>query len=329
MPQVHSSRAGLALGLLSAATFGTSGVFATSLIGAGWTPGAAVTVRLVVAALALTVPAVISLRGQWSGLRRSAGTVTAYGLLAVAAPQLCYFNAVAHLSVGVALLLEYLGTILVVGWLWLRHGQRPRRLTWAGTALAVLGLAMVLDLTGHVRLDAVGVLWGLGAAVGLAGYFVLAAGSDEAVPSVALAWAGMAVGAGVLLLLGVARVVPMRASTGQVTLLDTRVSYLVPVVGLSLVAAALAYVAGIGAARLLGAKIASFLGLTEVLFAVVFAWLLLGQLPASIQILGGAVVVAGVVLVRLDELRRPDPAPERLREQPLPVPARGAATLAP
>ena len=35
---------GLTLALLSAATFGTSGSFAASLIEAGWTPGAAVTV---------------------------------------------------------------------------------------------------------------------------------------------------------------------------------------------------------------------------------------------------------------------------------------------
>ena len=71
--------------------------------------------------------------------------------------------------------------------------------------------------------------------------------------------------------------------------------------------AAIAYCAGIGAARRLGATLSSFVGLTEVLFAVVFAWLLLDQVPAPVQVLGGAVVLAGVALVRLDELRRPLP----------------------
>ena len=50
------------------------------------------------------------------------------------------------------------------------------------------------------------------------------------------------------------------------------------------------------AARLLGAKLASFVGLTEVLFAVLFAWLLLGQLPGG-QLLGGLFIIAGVALV--------------------------------
>ena len=52
-----------------------------------------------------------------------------------------------------------------------------------------------------------------------------------------------------------------------------------PVVGLSLVAAVIAYVTGIEAARRLGARVASFVGLAEVLFAIVFAWVLLDQRP--------------------------------------------------
>src|SRR2546430_7119139 len=107
--------AGLTLALVSAAAFGTSGTFAAALIGAGWSPGAAVLARIAVAALILTAPAVLRLRGQWTLLRRSAGRVAAYGLLAVAGAQWCYFNAVARIPVGVAILLEYLGVVLVVG----------------------------------------------------------------------------------------------------------------------------------------------------------------------------------------------------------------------
>ena len=63
------------------------------------------------------------------------------------------------------------------------------------------------------------------------------------------------------------------------------------------------------AARALGSKVASFVSLTEVLFAVIWAWLLLGELPGAIQLLGGLLIVAGVVLVRLDELRSGAPVP--------------------
>jgi drug/metabolite transporter (DMT)-like permease len=77
----------------------------------------------------------------------------------------------------------------------------------------------------------------------------------------------------------------------------------VPITGLALVSSVIPYVTGIGAARRLGAKVASFVGMAEVLFAILFAWLLLGQLPSPVQFLGGAFILAGVTLVRVDELR--------------------------
>ena len=52
-------------------------------------------------------------------------TVIAYGLIPIAGAQLCYYNAVAHLSVGVAVLLEYTAIARVVGWLWATARRRP------------------------------------------------------------------------------------------------------------------------------------------------------------------------------------------------------------
>jgi drug/metabolite transporter (DMT)-like permease len=118
-----------------------------------------------------------------------------------------------------------------------------------------------------------------------------------------MAWAGMCVGAVALAALGLIGVLPVTATAASVGFLGHRVSWVVPVLGLSLVAAVISYVAGIGAARRLGAKLASFIGLAEVLFAILFAWVLLGQLPSAVQFVGGAFILAGVTLVRTDELR--------------------------
>jgi drug/metabolite transporter (DMT)-like permease len=304
------SSAGLGLALASAAFFGSSGAFASSLLAAGWTPGAAVTVRVAVGAMVLTLPAMLALRGRVGQLRRVGGTITLYGLFAVAGAQLCYFNAVQHLPVAVAMLLEYSGVLLVVGWMWARHGHRPGRLTGLGGLAAAGGLVLVLDLLGSRGIDLVGLLWGLGAAVGLAVYFVVSSGTDDDLPPIVVAWGGLAVGALTLLLAAGSGALPMAAPRTDVTLVSTRLSWLVPVLGLSLLAAAAAYVAGILGARLLGAAVASFVGLTEVLFAVLFAWLLLGQAPRPVQLVGGVLVLAGIVLVRLDQRPRPEGVPE-------------------
>ena len=307
---------GLALAVLSAATFGTSGAFASALIGAGWSPAAAVLARLVMAALMLTIPAMIRLRGRWALLRRSAGKVAAYGLIAVAGCQFFYFNAIARMPVGVALLLEYLAVVLVVGWLWLRHGQRPQRLTIAGGVVAITGLVMVLNIGGSAHIDPLGVMWGLLAAAGLAAYFVLSAADEDPLPPVVMAWAAMCLGAVALAALGWTGLMPVTAAAGNVHFLGHRASWIVPVLGLALLASVFSYVAGISAARRLGAKLASFIGLAEVLFAILFAWLLLGQLPSPVQFLGGALILTGVTLVRVDELRpAPVPAKQRARSQ--------------
>jgi drug/metabolite transporter (DMT)-like permease len=312
---------GLVVALVSAGAFSTSGSLARSLSEAGWSPAAAVLARLLLAFAVLAVPAAIALRGRWRVLRRDAWPVLAYGVLAVAGCQVMFFNAVQYLSVGVALLIEYLGTILVVGWLWLRHGRRPRRLTLAGSVVAIAGLALVLNLLdGGARLDPVGVLWALGAAVGLAAYFLLAASGRDDLPPVVVATGGLGVGAVGLAAVAALGVLPMSVHFGAVDVAGHRTSWLVPVLGLGLVAGAFAYVTGIGAARALGAKLASFVGLSEVVFAVLVAWLLLGELPTVVQLAGGLLIVAGVALVRVDELREPaTPAPAATGETRAPV----------
>lgn len=310
---------GLGVALLSAAMFGTSGTVGKSLILTGWTSGAAVAIRVGLGALILAVPAAVAMRGRWHLLRRPTTWIhtALFGLLAVASAQLFYFLAVERLSVGVALMLEYLGPLLVVGWLWARHGQRPRRLTLVGIVLALLGLFFVLDVLGDVSLDPIGVMWGLIAAVGLAGFFLLGSNDSSGLPPTAFAAIGMTFGTLILALAGLVGILPMRVETADVVLAGTDAPWWVPVLWLGLVTAAGAYLTGIIAARMLGAKIASFVGLAEVMFAVFFAWVLLGELPAPIQLLGGVLIVAGVAAIKADE--RDDELPEATYEvEPIP-----------
>ena len=110
-------------------------------------------------------------------------------------------------------------------------------------------------------------------------------------------------GAAVMWLAAATGLLPMAFSTADTTLGSWTTPWWVSLAGLVVLATVLAYTSGIMAARALGSKVASFVSLTEVLFAVLWAWLLLGELPGAIQLLGGVLIVGGVVLVRLDELR--------------------------
>ena len=308
---------GLVLLLLSSAAFATSGPFAKALMTAGWSPGAVVLTRISGAALVLLPFTLAGLRGRWGSLRRELPLAAAYGTLAVAAAQLGYFQAVSRLPVGVALLIEYLGIVLVVLWMWALTRRRPHRLTGLGIVLALVGLALVLDVTGQATPDLVGVLWGLLAAAGLAGHYVLAA-RPTTLPAVTFAGLGLTTGAAVLAAAGVVGILPMDAGAGTVVVAGAELPAWVAVLELVLVAAALAYVLGILGARHLGSTLASFVGLTEVIFAVLFAWLLLAELPRPLQLLGGLVLLSGVVAVRLGE--RDDVAASR-READVELPS--------
>jgi drug/metabolite transporter (DMT)-like permease len=301
------------MALTSAATFGSSGPMGKALIETGWTAGAAVLVRLGGAAVVLCLAAAVVLRGRLSLPAASVRTLLLYGVVAMAGAQLAFFNAVRTLDVGVALLLEFLAPVLLLAWTSVRTRTWPAGATVAGAAATLVGLALVLELTNAGSVDPIGVLWGLLAAVCLGAFFVLSERQDDGLPPLVMAAGGTAVGAVVIAVAGAVGVVPITFATDATVLAERSVSWLVPALWLVVVSTVAAYLAGIGAVLRLGVRSASFVALTEVLFAVLFAWALLAELPGPSQLLGGAFIVGGIVVIRRTE--RPAPV------EPLPVAA--------
>lgn len=301
--QAPASRLGAGLGfaVVSAFSFGMSGTIAKGLLAEGWSPAAAVTARILVAAAVLLVPGLVALQGRWWLLRRNARVVVVYGVVAVAGCQFAYFSAVEYLQVGVALLIEYTAPVAVVCWLWLRHGHRPGLLTGAGGLVALLGLVLVLDLVSGAPLHPVGIVWGLLAMAGAATYFVLSAQEGNGLPPMVLAAGGMVTGAASLLLLGAVGLLDMSWGTGAATYGATSLPWWAAVVGLGVLSAAISYTTGIAASRRLGSRLASFVALMEVLFALGAAWVVLDEVPRPVQFVGGAAILAGVVLVKMGE----------------------------
>ena len=293
--------AGLTFAVVSAATFGLSGALARPLLDKGWSPGAIVLIRVATGALVLLPAALLALRGRWGALRRNLGMIAVYGTVAVGVAQFCYFSAVQYMQVGPALLIEYTAPAAVVVWQWLRHGQRPGPLTLVGAGVAACGLVLVLDLLSGADLDPVGVLWALAAMVGAATYFVMSADGDNGLPPIALAAGGLVVGSLVLGLAGLVGVLPMRGVSDAVTYAGSSVDWWVPMVLLGVVTAAAPYATGIAAGRRLGSRLASFVALLEVVAGVLWAWLLLDQLPRAVQLAGGLLILVGVIGVKLGE----------------------------
>ena len=318
-------RLGLLFATGSAFTFGMSGPLAKSLMSAGWSPTAAVTARLAGGALVLALAATI-IKPDWlREARAHARTVVAYGLVPVAGAQLCFYNAVARLPVGVALLLEYTAPILVVGWVWATRKQAPSGLTLAGVALAIAGVTLVLDVfspaTHQASIDPVGVIWGLAAAVCAACYFVMSdnvTADGSGLNSITLAAGSLVVAAVAVALLGVSGVMPLQFTANDAVIGGVTLPGLVPVILMGVVATAIAYTLGISGVARLRPSFASLVGLAEVLFAVLTAWVLLGEGVSAVQAVGGIVVLLGLALAR-PARRANDDDSTRSRSETIPV----------
>lgn len=295
-PRQHTG-AGILLGLAASLTFATSGTFARPLMEAGWTPGAAVLWRTVLASAILLPPGVWIFRHRLRQVLAEWPMFVAFGVLAVATAQGMYFAAVSRMSVSVALLLEYLAPVALVLLAWARQRRPPAPLVLLGTGLSVAGLICVLDLTG-ARVDPLGVLFGFGAMTGAAAYFLISARPSR-LPAFALPVFGLPVGAAALAVLVVSGLMPYAAPLVPVELMGTTVAWWVPLTVVVLAATVAAYVLGVIGVGLMGERLASFVSLSEVLFAALIAAVVLGELPSGIQIFGGVLIIGGAVAIRL------------------------------
>ncbi|MGQ0573742.1 MAG: EamA family transporter [Pseudonocardia sp.] len=298
--QRHVSATGWALAVVSAMAFGLSGPFAKALIDAGWSANGAVLVRLGGAAVVLAVVLAAVRPGVLAAVRRDGPALLLFGLLATAGVQVAFFNAVRFLPVPIALLLEYTGPILVVAWVWLVRHQPPGARTLAGGAIALVGLALVVQVWDGGAVAWQGLAWAMLAAVCQASYFLLADRAGAQTPPLVLAGVGMGIGAVVVALLGLVGLLPIVIDPGAtgVVLAGTDVGWPVTAAALVLVSTVLAYVTGVLAVARIGAARGSLVALLEVVVAALASWLLLGQVPTVVQGAGGLLILTGVAMTR-------------------------------
>lgn len=293
---------GLIMAVASALAFSSSGPFIKPLLEAGWSLGAALLVRMGVAGLVLSPAVFLAMKRQRGFLGRHWRLIAGFGLMPVLGCQLFFFSAMQRMPVAVALLIQYLAPVMLVAFVWARTRKSPSVLVLAGSAVAILGLVLVVDISG-ASFDLIGTLLALAAAVCVCAYFVISERAGDDLPPLALAASGLLVGAVIMGVLCLTGAMPFQAPAVSVELAGAQVPWFVPLLWVAAIATTLGYAFGVMAVPRIGSRVASFVGLSEVLFALGFAWIFLAEVPAPIQFAGGALILAGVVLVKVDDLR--------------------------
>ncbi|MGV8895904.1 MAG: EamA family transporter [Rhodoglobus sp.] len=293
----------LIIGLTASLAFGVSGAFIKPLLENGWSPTAAVAMRTAIAGIVLAPLAIKALHRNWGSLWRARWRIVGMALIGVAGTQLAYFIAVQRIPVGTAILLEYLAPILLVLFAWATTRVIPKKVVLIGAAIAIVGLVLVVG-PGSIAGDVIGVSAGLLAAIGAATYYLIAARPSEGLPPVALAASGLLLGSIVLSIFGAIGVLPFTASFTDMPFLTGTAPWWVLLGIVAVIGTAVAYATSIIATGMLGSRIMSFVGLLEVVFAALFAWLLLGENLGVVQLLGGLLILAGIAFVHSE---RPAP----------------------
>lgn len=296
--------AGFLLAVGSAASFALSGSFASALLEAGWSAGAATTARITLAALVLAVPTALALRGRWRTVRAAWRPILLFGLLAVAGCQLAFFMAVQFIPPSLALLIEFMGPVILMLWIWARSRVAPAALTLLGAAVAVLGLVAISGAGAGGALHPMGIVFALIAAVGNAAYYATGANGDHGIPPIPFVGLGLAVGAVVLIAVSATGLLPFTVTGAPAMIAGAELPPAAIVAGMVLISTVLSYVLGVAASRRLGATVASFTGYSEALFGIVWTIVLLAVVPTGMQWAGAALIIAGVVAVKAGEILR-------------------------
>jgi drug/metabolite transporter (DMT)-like permease len=249
--------------------------------------------------------ALILLATRPQALRTSRGELlflAAFGVFGVALVQLFYFLAIHRLEIGVSLLIQYLGPLLVALFAFFVLKEHVRGRLWIALALALGGLTLVVDLWHGVSLDGLGVLFSLCSAVTFAGYMLLAERAVGRRDPISLLCFGFFFAAVFWAIVQPWWSFPFDLPGRSVSLLgrlsDVHLPIWLLLTWLILVGTIIPFFLIVGSMRHITATRAGILAMVEPVFASIVAYAWLGETLNGTTLIGGAVVLCGIVLAQ-------------------------------
>jgi drug/metabolite transporter (DMT)-like permease len=221
-----------------------------------------------------------------------------FGVAGLAMVHFTYFKTISLTNVATAILLEYLAPIgvLVIGVAFMKH-----RFTWSlpvGVALSITGCAMVVGAFGGggVVTSPEGVAWGLASAVFFATYSLMGSvAAKRHSPYTTLVWGLGFASLFWLVILGPKPIVALFSDpkTAAAVLFMAVVSTIVP------------FSAFLNALNHIAPTNATVTSTVEPVIAGAGAWWLFGESFSAMQMLGGLLVIAAIIVVQLSDRASP------------------------
>jgi drug/metabolite transporter (DMT)-like permease len=245
---------------------------------------------------ALTRPA--SLRLSF----RELPLLLALGIVGLALVQWSYFYAIARLEIGIALLIQFVGPILVALWARFVFGEQVRRRIWLALALALAGLTLIVQLWHGGRYSNAGIAAAVVAALTYAAYILLAdRGVRRRDPLSLSAW-GFLFATLFWSVLAPWWDFPAGRVDDDVSLLGNLASSHLPawllMLWMIVLGTIVPFLLVVGALRHITATRAGITGMLEPVVAIGVAWAWLGESLEPVQLSGALLTLVGIGLAQ-------------------------------
>lgn len=234
--------------------------------------------------------------------RRELPFLVAFGVLGLALVQWTYFAAIDRLEIGIALLIQYTAPLMLALWARFVMHDHVRARIWGALGLALFGLGLVVDVWRGLSLDGIGVLFACGAAVSFAAYILMAERAVGRRDPLSLLCLGMLFSSVFWAVVQPWWNFPAEIADDDVSLLGNLSEYSLPVwllmLSLVVLGTIVPFALLVGSLRHLSATRVGIAAMFEPVAATIVAYLWLDETLNGLQLVGGALVLAGILLAQ-------------------------------
>lgn len=293
---------GYAMVAVAATLFAVNGTVSKVVLGSGLSSLELTQIRSGGAAIGFLGLLLLFARSTFRVGRRELAFLVVFGITGIGFVQWLYFIAIDHLPVGIALLIQFLGPVLVALFARFVYREHIRRRIWAALVLCIAGLAVVVEFWSGLAFSTLGITAALGAAFALAAYILMAERERKHRDPASLSFYGFLFATLFWAVINPLWQFPWEVLDDTVSLQGNLSEHTAPVwiliAFIVVVGTMITFTLLTGALRHITATRASIVATLEPVIATVVAWLWLGETFGTAQLIGGAVVLTGIMLAQ-------------------------------
>ena len=296
------TRLGYMMVATAATLFAVNGSVSKVVLGSGLSSLELAQIRNTCAAILFLAFLLVVAPGRLRVGRRELVFLIAFGLVGIALVQWLYFVAIENLPVGIALLIEFTAPLFVALFARFVYREHVRRRIWVAVGMCLTGLALVVELWAGIELSTVGITAAFGGALSLTAYLLMAERERRHRDAASLSFYGFLFAALLWAVLQPLWEFPWDVLGDEVSLQGNLSEHTAPVWALVafivVIGTMVTFSLLTGSLRHISATRASIVATLEPVVATVVAWAWLGETLGTTQLVGGAVVIAGILVAQ-------------------------------